>query len=41
MANGGDKAHHPAPAGAETKTAAAKSGDKPSKSQSAAKPQAK
>ena len=41
MANGGDKAHHPAPAGAEAKTAAAKSGDKQSKPASTAKPRTK
>lgn len=41
MANGGDKAHHPAPAGAEAKTAqAAKSGTQ-STPKPAAKPQAK
>ena len=41
MANGGDKVHHPAPAGAEAKAAqAAKSGEQ-SKPASAAKAQAK
>jgi hypothetical protein len=42
MSNGGDKAHHPAPAGAVAKTAdAAKSGSKASKPTSTAKPRTK
>jgi hypothetical protein len=42
MANGGDKAHHPVPAGSEAKTApAAPKGSQPSTATSAAKPQTK
>lgn len=41
MANGADKAHHPAPAGAEAKTVAAKSSEKPSTPKSTAKPRTK
>ena len=42
MANGGDKSHHPAPAGAEAKTSTVvKSDHQQSKPQSTAKPRTK
>jgi len=41
MANGGDKAHHPAPASAEAKTAQAAKSGKQSKPVSPAKPRTK
>ena len=42
MSNGGDKSHHPAPTGAEAKTAqAVKNDDRQSKPTSTAKPRTK
>jgi len=41
MANGGDKSHHPAPAGAEAKTSKAVKSGQQSKPTSTAKPRTK